>query len=125
MEYQKITNLLDTTSHNAPRFITKKWVEVRDQSGSANDRCKPSKQIKFKTSMLRSDICDYSDAYILVKGDITLTEAANGNFVDVRNRFLVFKNSVSFTNCISKINDVLIDDAEDLDVVMMTIMQTL
>ena len=50
MEYQKITNLLDTT-----------WVEVYDQSGNAENRYKPSKQIRFKTSMLRSDLCDFSD----------------------------------------------------------------
>ena len=50
MEYQKITNLLDTTSDNVPRFITKKLVEFQDQSGSAEDRYKPSKQIRFKTS---------------------------------------------------------------------------
>ena len=49
MEYRKITNLLDTTSDNVPRFITKKWVEAHDQSGSAEE---PSKQIIFKTSML-------------------------------------------------------------------------
>ena len=53
MEYQKITNLLDTTLDEVPRFITKKWVEVHDQSGSANDRYKPNKLIRFKTSMLR------------------------------------------------------------------------
>ena len=67
MEYQKITNLLGTTIDEIPRFITKKWVEVHDQSGSAEDRYKPSKQIRFKTSMLRSDLCDFSDAYIIVK----------------------------------------------------------
>ena len=50
-----------------PRFITKKWVEVHDQSGSADDRYKPNKQIRFKTSMLRSDLCDFSDAYIVVE----------------------------------------------------------
>ena len=118
MEYQKITNLLGTTLDEIPRFITKKWVEVHDQSGSADDRYKPNKQIRFKTSMLRSDLCDFSDAYIVVKGDITLTKAANRDFIDVRNRFLAFKNNAPFTNCISKINNVLIDNAEDLDVVM-------
>ena len=60
MEYQKITNLLGTTLDEIPRFITKKWVEVHDQSGSADDRYKPKKQIRFKTSMLRSNLCDYS-----------------------------------------------------------------
>ena len=118
MEYQKITNLLDTTPDNVPRFITKKWVEVHDQSGSAEDRYKPSKQIRFKTSMLRSDLCDYSDAYIVVKGDITLTKTNGRGIIDIRNRFLAFKNNAPFTNCISKINNVLIDNAEDLDVVM-------
>ena len=68
--------------------------------------------------MLRSDLCNYSDAYIVVKGNLTLTEAANRNFIDVRNRCLAFKNNAPFTNCISKINNVLIDNAEDLDVVM-------
>ena len=119
MEYQKITNLLDATSDdNVTRFITKKWVEVHEQSGSAEDRYKPSKQIRFKTSMLRSDLCDYSDAYIVVKGDITLTKTNGRGIIDIRNRFLAFKNNAPFTNCISKINNVLIDNAEDLDVVM-------
>ena len=71
MEYQKITNLLDTASDNVPRFINKRWIEVRDQSGSAEDRYKPSEQIRFKTSMLRSVLCDFSDAYIVVKGRVT------------------------------------------------------
>ena len=72
MEYQKITNLLGTTIDEVPRFITKRWVEVHDQSGSTGDRYKPNKQIRFKTSILRSDLCDYSNAYIVMKGDITL-----------------------------------------------------
>ena len=118
MEYQRITNLLGTTPNEMPRFITKKWVEVHDQSGSADDRYKPNKQIRFKTSMLRSDLCDFSDAYIVVKGDITLTKAADRDFIDVRNRFLAFKNNAPFTNSISKINNVLIDIVEDLDIVM-------
>ena len=118
MEYQKITNLLDETLDEVPRFITKKWVEVHDQSGSADDRYKPNKQIRFKTSMLRSDLCDYSDAYIVVKGDITLTKTNGRGIIDIRNRFLAFKNNAPFTNCISKINNVLIDNAEDLDIVM-------
>ena len=118
MEYQKITNLLDTTSDNVPRFITKKWVEVHDQSGSAEDRYKPSKQIRFKTSMLRSDLCDFSDAYIVVKETITLTKTNGRGFIDIRNRSLVCKSNARFTNCISKINNEFINNAEDLDVVM-------
>ena len=93
MEYQKITNLLGTTIDEIPRFITKKWVEVHDQSGSAEDRYKPSKQIRFKTSMLRSDLCDYSD---IGKGDITLTKNVNRNFINIRSRFLAFKNNGRF-----------------------------
>ena len=68
--------------------------------------------------MLRSDLCDFSDAYIVVKGDITLTKAASRDFIDVRNRFLAFKINAPFTNCVSKINNVLIGNAEDLDVVI-------
>ena len=68
--------------------------------------------------MLRSDLCDFSDAYIVVKGDITLTKTNGRGIIDIRNRFLAFKNNAPFTNCISKINNVLIDNAEDLDVVM-------
>ena len=77
---------------------------------------KPSKQIRFKTSMLRSDMCDFSDAYTLVKGTIILKKDANRNFNDVRKTSLAFKNNAPFTNCISKINSVLIHNAEDLDV---------
>ena len=73
MEYQKITNLLGTTIEEIPRFTTKKWVKFHDQSWSADDRYKLNKQIKFKTWMLRSDLCNYSDAYIIVRGTITVT----------------------------------------------------
>ena len=114
MEYQKITNLLGTTLDEIPRFITKKWVEVHDQSGSAEDRYKPSKQIRFKTSMLRSDLCDFSDAYIVVKGTITVTNPDNNAY----DKKIPFKNNVLFVSCISKLNNTLIDNAEDLDVVI-------
>ena len=80
MEYQKITTLLNTTLDNVPRFIAKEWVEVHDQSGSANDIYKASKQIRFKTSMLRSYQCDVSDAYIIVKGTISVTDPNDDNY---------------------------------------------
>ena len=118
MDYQKTTNLLGTTIDEIPRFTTKKWVEVHDQSGSADDRYKPNKQLRFKTSMLWSDLCDYYAAYIVVKGDIILTKTNGKGIIDIRNRFLAFKNNVPFTNCILKINNLLIDNAEDLDIVM-------
>ena len=59
-----------------PRLITKKWIEVHDQSGEADNT---NKQIKFKTSALRSDLYDYSDAYIVVKGDITVSATVGAN----------------------------------------------
>ena len=62
MEYQKIMNLLDLSSDNVPIFFTKKWAEVYYQSGKTYST---SKQVRFKTSMLQSDLCNYSDAYIL------------------------------------------------------------
>ena len=74
MEYQKITNLLGSTFDKVPRFITKKWIEIHDQSGKTYNT---SKQIRFKTSILRSDLCDYSDAYIVVKDNITVTNPDN------------------------------------------------
>ena len=67
MEYQIIANLLGTTSDNVPRFITKKRMEVYDQSGGSYHI---NKQIRFKTSLLRSDLSNYSDTYVVVKGAI-------------------------------------------------------
>ena len=71
MEFQKVVNFLDTTSDDKdfPRFVTKKWIEVSDQS---EGNCSVSKEIRIKTSMLRSDLCDFSDAYVVVKGTITV-----------------------------------------------------
>ena len=73
MEFQKILNFLDPISDNKdlPEFVTKKWIEVYDQSEGNYD---VNKEIKVKTSMLISDLCDYSNAYIVVKGTITVTE---------------------------------------------------
>ena len=73
MEFRKITNFLDVTSDNEdlPKFVTKKWIEVYDQSeGNYN----VNKEIRIKTSMLRSDLCDFSDAYIVVKGNIVVNK---------------------------------------------------
>ena len=71
MEFQKIVNFLDTTSDDKdlPRFVTKKWIEVYDQS---EKNYSANKEIRIKTSMLRSDLCDFSDTYIVLKGTITL-----------------------------------------------------
>ena len=108
MEFQKIIKLLDTTSDSVPKFIRKKWI-VRDQSGKIYNT---NKQIRFKTSMLQSDLCDYSDAYI--KGTITVTDPDNDDAYDKK---LAFKINAPFISCISKISNTLVDNAEDLDIV--------
>ena len=69
MEYEKITNLLGNIPDKVPRFITKKWIKVHVQSGGLYST---NKQIRVKTSMLISDLCDYSDAYIVVKGTVSV-----------------------------------------------------
>ena len=104
---------MDTASDNKdlPRFVTKKWIEVYDQSERNNS---PNKEIRIKTSMLRSDVCNYFNAYIIVKGDITVTNPNNAK----RNKAVAFKNNAPFINCISNINGIKIDNAEDLDVLM-------
>ena len=99
--------MLGTTLDEIPRFITKKWVVVHDQSGSADDRYKPNKQIRFKTLILRSDFCDYSDANSERRHFFTLIKTNTRGFTDTRNRFLAFKNNIPFPNCISKIDNVL------------------
>ena len=69
MEYQKITSLLDNASNQPSKFRTKNWVEISDEiRGGYN----VNSQIKFKTPMLKSSLCDYSDAYILVKWTVTV-----------------------------------------------------
>ena len=95
-------------------FITKKWIKVHHESGNAEVRYKPTKQIRFKTSMLQSDLCDYSDEYIVVKGTITMAHPDDGNY----KKNLAFKDNTQFISCILKINDTLLDNVEDLDLVM-------
>ena len=118
MEYQKIANLLDDNKSNQPsKFRTKNWVEINDESrGTYN----VNSQIKFKTTMLKSSLCDYSDAYILVKRTITITGAgddAAARQADERDKGAVFKNCAPFTNCISEINNTQVDNAKGIDIV--------
>ena len=70
MEYQKIENLIDNTSNQPSKFRTKNWIEINDESRGIYN---VNSQIKFKTTMLKSSLCDYSDSYILVKEKITIT----------------------------------------------------
>ena len=95
------------------RFVTKNWIEDHDQS---EEKYSVNKWIRIKTSVLRSDLCDFSDTYIDVKGTTTLE---GDNDANKQNKSLAFKNNAPFINCISKINGVQIDNAEDLDVVML------
>ena len=111
--------MLDDKKSNHPsKFRTKNWVEINDESrGTYN----VNSQIKFKTTMLKSNICDYSDAYILVKGTITITGAGAdvaARQSDERDKEVIFKNCAPFTNCISEINNIQVDNAKDIDIVM-------
>ena len=114
MEYQKIATLIDDTSNEPSKFRTKNWVEINDESrGTYN----VNSQIKCKTTMLKSSLCDYSDAYIFVKGTITIT-GAGARQADERDKGVVFKNCAPFTNCISEINNTQVDNAKDIDIGM-------
>ena len=100
---------------NLSKFVTSEYVRVNSLSNTYNE----NKSIRVKPSMLRSDLCDYADAYILVNGTITVTANAGANNIrDKRNRKLILKNNAPFVSCITRINGELIEDADDLDVVM-------
>ena len=90
--------------------MTKKWIEVNYLSRgqySANNR--------FKISILRSDLCDYSNAYIVVKEIISVSGTNNAN---KRDKKLTFNKNVPFRSCISKVNNTFIDNGENLDIVI-------
>ena len=96
--------MLDNTSNQPSKFRTRNWVELNDESRgtyTGND-------VKFKATMLRSNLCDYADAYILVKGTITITGAgddAAARQADERDKGVTFKNCAPFTKCINRINN--------------------
>ena len=117
MEYQKIANLIDDNTLNQPsKFRTRNWIEINDESRGVYN---VNSQIKFKTTMLKSSLCDYSDAYILVKGTISVNStAAQGTAAYNTNKKVIFKNCAPFTNCISEINNTQIDNAKDIEIVM-------
>ena len=115
METQEIVNLLNRTDNESSRFATRKRYVINDQKitgygeGNENDS-----SIKYEIKVIKSSLCDYSDAYILVTGDIT---AAGGN----ANTRVAFKNCAPFTRCVTHINDINdehTDTAENLDIVM-------
>ena len=110
IKYQKIANLLDNgvalnTSNQPSKFRAKNWVELNDEWWGGYTT---GSEIKFKTTMLRSNFCDYADAYILLKGTIAITGAEDNDaarWADERNKGVIFKNFASYIKCISKIND--------------------
>ena len=133
MEYQKIANLLDNgvalnASNQPSKIRTRNWVEINDESRGTYT----SNDIKFKTTILRSNLYDYADAYIHVKGTITIAGAGNDDATkraDERDKAVTFKNCLiiyvcivyftsPFTKCISKINNTDIDNAQNIDIVM-------
>ena len=116
MEYQKIANLLNDESDKPSKFRTKNWVEINDDIRGAYSS---HKQIRFKTAMLTSSLCDYADSYILVKGNtIVNNTAAEGVAAHNAAKKVIFKNCAPFTKCISKINKAEINNAEYIDIVM-------
>ena len=116
MEYQKIAHLLNDEPNKPSKFKIKNWVEIGDDIRGAYS---PNKQIRFKTSMLRPSLCDYSDTYILVKGNISVNNTADaGDDANNANKKVIFKNCAPFSNWISKINNEQIDNTEYIDIVM-------
>ena len=118
MEHQKIIILLDIITNQPSKFSTKNWTEINDQSrGTYNT----NSDIMFKSTMLKSSSCNYSDAYILVKGKITITGAGGDEVVrkaDERNKGVIFKNCAPFTNCKIEINTIEINNAKEIDILM-------
>ena len=104
MEFQKIVNLLDITSDDKdlPRYVTKKWIEVYDQS---EKNYNPNKEIRIKTPMLRSDLCDFSDAYIVVKGDIAVDKK-----VYTVNDFVAPNNTEATVNATNNANNNVLNE---------------
>ena len=109
MEYQKIIDLSGDTTNQSFKSRTRNCVEVNDESkGKYNDS-----NIIFKTSMIRSNLSDYSDAYIFVKGNIVVSNTTDaGAAVNNTNKKVIFKNCSSFTNCITQINNTQVDNAK-------------
>ena len=109
--------MLDSASNQPSKFRARNWVEKNDESRGTYT----SNGIKFKTTMLRSNLCDYADAYILVNGRITITGAGDDGAArraDERDKGVTLKNCAPFTKCISKISNTDIDNAQDIDIVM-------
>ena len=111
MESQKIINLLDSNDNESEKFATKRWYIINDQNtvNNAYGNGADGTTIKFETRVIKPNLCDYSDAYILVTGNIQNKPA---------NSVVAFKNCAPFRTCDVTINDEHLEKAEDLDIVM-------
>ena len=107
METQKIVNLLNNSENEYSRFATKKWNIIDSESKGNYSHENP---IKFLTKSIESSLCDYSDAYVLVTGNIAVVGANN-------NTKVAFKNCAPFRRCRTK-NETFIDEAEDINIAM-------
>ena len=108
MDHHKISKLLDDLT--VSKFVTRKWIEVNDLSGG---QCLVNRNLRFRISMLKLNFCDYSDAYMVVKGRITAEGTNNAN---KRNKNLIFRNNAPFRLRKSKISNKFIGSAEGLDI---------
>ena len=116
MKYQKIANLLDNASNQPSKLRRNYWVKIKNESRGTYS---VNRQINFKTSVLRSSLCEYSDAYILLKGNISVSNTAAADADENNtNKKVIFKNCAQFTNCISKRNNTKVDSAKDIDIVI-------
>ena len=112
METEKITYLLGDSDSESSKFATRKWYVINDQNNTGyGEGNEDSAIVKFENKVIKSNLCDYSDAYIHVTGDITAT----GGDANTR---VAFKNCAPFTKCITHINDEHVDNADNLDIIM-------
>ena len=113
METQKIINLLNNSDNESSKFTRRKWYVINDQNNGQHGRGKENDStIKFETKVIKPNLCDYSDAYILLTEDIKIANVAE-------NTNVAFKNCAPFTRCVTHINDEHVETAEKLDIIML------
>ena len=112
MENQKIVNLLGDLNNESSKFATRKWYVINNQNNTDYDEeNEGSTTVKLETKVIKSNLCDYSDAYILVTGNITAT----GGDPNIR---VAFKDCAPFTKCIIHINNEHVNNADNLDIII-------
>ena len=108
METQKLINLLNDSSNEESKFATKKWYVIDSQT--TKGKYKQGDTIKFETETIKSSLCDYSDALILVTGNITVNADNNTD--------VAFKNCITFSTYAKKINDIFVDEVNHIYIAM-------